>query len=86
MCKNRFTACHGRQPSGRANAFHLHRVLLSSNKGKWGATPCLFGSVRVIFLSGYAAPFAVASYGMARKPEIQAVWKQQNPHIIMYGF
>ncbi|WP_159070285.1 hypothetical protein [Neisseria sicca] len=27
-------------------------------QGEWGATPCLFGSVRVIFLNGYAAPFA----------------------------
>nr|DAW42371.1 MAG TPA: hypothetical protein [Caudoviricetes sp.] len=28
-------------------------------QGEWGATPSLFGSVRVIFLNGYAAPFAV---------------------------
>ena len=33
------------------------------NKGEWGATPSLFGSVRVIFLSGYAAPFAFTRNG-----------------------
>nr|DAQ42890.1 MAG TPA: hypothetical protein [Caudoviricetes sp.] len=52
MCKNRFTACLGRRPSGRANAFHLLRVFYRDQQGEWGATPCLFGSVRVIFLNG----------------------------------
>ncbi|OFV39611.1 hypothetical protein HMPREF3136_03795 [Neisseria sp. HMSC15C08] len=34
------------------------RFFTETSKGEWGATPCLFGSVRVIFLNGYAAPFA----------------------------
>nr|DAP13873.1 MAG TPA: hypothetical protein [Bacteriophage sp.] len=29
MCKNRFTACHGRRPSGRVTASHSHRALLT---------------------------------------------------------
>nr|DAU92887.1 MAG TPA: hypothetical protein [Caudoviricetes sp.] len=59
MCKNRFTACLGRRPSGRANAFHLLRVLLQRPTRRVGARPPVyFGSVRVIFLNGYAAPFA----------------------------
>nr|DAY07389.1 MAG TPA: hypothetical protein [Caudoviricetes sp.] len=42
---------------GRANAFHSHRVFYVP-LNVIGRDPCLFGSVRGIFLSGYAAPFA----------------------------
>lgn len=43
--------------------FTCSAFLKSVNKGEWGATPSLFGSVRVIFLSGYAAPFAFTRNG-----------------------
>nr|DAX35280.1 MAG TPA: hypothetical protein [Caudoviricetes sp.] len=56
MCKNRFTACLGRRPLGRANAFHLLRVFKERQQRRVGRDPQFIGSVRVIFLSGYAAP------------------------------
>ncbi|WP_308074235.1 hypothetical protein [Neisseria polysaccharea] len=50
------------------------RFVIENQQRKVGRDPLFIcGSVRVIFLNGYAAPFAVASYGMARKPEIQTL-------------
>nr|DAY01690.1 MAG TPA: hypothetical protein [Caudoviricetes sp.] len=39
MCKNHFTACHGRRPLGRANAFHLLRVFLQRPTRRVGRDP-----------------------------------------------
>nr|DAS44462.1 MAG TPA: hypothetical protein [Bacteriophage sp.] len=66
MCKNRFTACHGRRPSGRANAFHLLRVFTETNKES-GARPPVYLEASASSSSTATPPLLpFACYGVAR--------------------